>query len=877
VVQPVGTVTLVFTDVEGSTRLLSELGQERYRQALADHRVCVREAFARFRGYEVNYEGDAFFYAFASAVDAVEAVSAALTALAAGPIRVRVGVHTGEPGLDRPKYVGLDVHRAARIMAAAHGGQVLLSQASRELVGARFGLRDLGEQRLRDLPEPERLFQLGEEDFPPLRTFAQTNLPLPATAFLGRERELAEVTRLLRDGARMLTLTGTAGTGKTRLALRTAAEVAAGFADGVWWLPLAPLREAALVAGELARVIGVVDQPGRELTETLAAALEARRQLVVVDNAEHLLPQLARTLGRLAAVEGPTFLITSRERLHLAGEHVYPVPPLVDREAIELFTVRARALDPAFKPSAAVAQVCARLDNLPLALELAAVRTHLLSPEQILERLAQRLDLLKADGEADPRQQTLRAAIAWSHDLLDPAQRRLFARLSVFSGGCTLAAAETVCGAELDTLASLLDKSLLRRSGDRYWMLETIRQYATEQLERSGETEQIEDALSRWCLQLAARSDPELRSDARTASTALLAAEQPNLRLAIDVLLSRGQPDEALMLIAAHGLYWWWRGDAGEEARARIEAALALDSASPPWLARVLFWGSFLWNYWNDRNVPTRLGRRALELFRLLGDELWSGRTLLTLGDQHLSRGDLAAAEKLYFEALSLSRAAEDVWALANEANRFGMVAGERGDRERARACFEESRDLFRRDGDLMGVATETANLGWVELESGNLDRAGSLVLEALESLVELQSLGQLPSILDTLARIHLGRGSETQAARSLGVRAAIIRATGRQTEPITAMGVAETEANVIQAFGKERFHVELGAASELHLHDAIEATLTLARDAAPAPPMTSAPGTSAAALREAPPKGLQATVVSPNGSSRRSSSPNAQ
>jgi hypothetical protein len=205
------------------------------------------------------------------------------------------------------------------------------------------------------------------------------------------------------------------------------------------------------------------------------------------------------------------------------------------------------------------------------------------------------------------------------------------------------------------------------------------------------------------------------------------------------------------------------------------------------------------------------------------------------------------------------------------------MVAGERGDRERARACFEESRDLFRRDGDLMGVATETANLGWVELESGNLDRAGSLVLEALESLVELQSLGQLPSILDTLARIHLGRGSETQAARSLGVRAAIIRATGRQTEPITAMGVAETEANVIQAFGKERFHVELGAASELHLHDAIEATLTLARDAAPAPPMTSAPGTSAAALREAPPKGLQATVVSPNGSSRRSSSPNAQ
>jgi class 3 adenylate cyclase len=394
--QPSGTVTLVFTDIEGSTRLLDRLGPDGYRSALGEHRRVVGEAFNRHGGYEVDTAGDGFFYAFPTAAGAAHAAAEAMAALDEGPVRIRVGIHTGEPIVEAPKYVGLDVHRAARIMAAAHGGQALVSQTTRDLLDESFVVRDLGEHRLKDLSAPQRLFQLGTDDFPRPRTLHRTNLPVPATEFLGRDRELAQVVEQLRDGVRLLTLTGPGGTGKTRLALQAAAEAADHFTAGVWFVPLAALRDPGLVLRHTARTLDVVDQPDRPLEDVLAEMLSGKRMLLVLDNAEHLLPDAADAIATLRDLDGPKLVVTSRERLQLTGEHVYPVPQLSPPEAVDLFTARATAVDPSFETEDVVAELCGRPDNLPLAIELAAARTAVLRPGQILERLGTRLDLLRA-------------------------------------------------------------------------------------------------------------------------------------------------------------------------------------------------------------------------------------------------------------------------------------------------------------------------------------------------------------------------------------------------------------------------------------------------------------------------------------------------
>src|SRR5213593_4463932 len=453
---PSATVTFLFTDVEGSTRLLHELGAEQYAQALAEHRRVLREAFAAHGGVEVDTQGDAIFVAFPTAPGALAAAADALTGLDAGPIRVRMGVHTGTPHVSEEGYVGVDVHRAARIAAAGHGGQVLISASTAALLGTE-GLLDLGEHRLKDLSAPERIYQLGDEDFPPLKSLYRTNLPIPATPFLGREHELAEVSGLLED-ARLLTLTGPGGTGKTRLGLQAAAEAAERYPDGIFWVPLAPLRDSELVLVTAAQALGAKDGLAEHLADKL---------LLLFDNFEHVM-EAARGLSELlASCPNVHLLVTSRELLRVPGEQAYPVPPLEPEDGTELFLVRARAARPSFVASHAVPELCARLENLPLALELAAARVRVLSPEQLVERLSQRLDLLKAGRGVDPRQQTLRATIEWSHELLDEDEQRLFARLAVFVGGCTLETAEAVCDADLDTVQSLVDKSLVRvREGD---------------------------------------------------------------------------------------------------------------------------------------------------------------------------------------------------------------------------------------------------------------------------------------------------------------------------------------------------------------------------------------------------------------------------
>src|SRR5262249_34814226 len=423
-------------DVEGSTRLLQETGDE-YTDMLSEHRRALRDVFARHGGVEFGTEGDAFFVAFAKATDALAAASGVHEALADGPIQVRIGLHTGEPTRTAEGYEGIDVHRAARIAAAGHGGQVLLSQATRDLAGEPR-VRDLGVHRLKDLAEPERLYQLGEEQFPPLKSLDQTNLPVQPTPFVGREQELADVLALL-ETHRIVTLTGPGGSGKTRLALQAAAESLEQFRVGVWFVPLGEVSDVQLIEPTIARVVGGPD----DLHEYLAG----KRTLLVLDNLEQLLPAAAETVAQLDA----HILATSRVRLNVAAEQEFPVPVLPLDDAAALFTQRARQINPRFEPDAAVAQIAERLDCLPLALELAAARIKVLTPAQILERLGRSLDLLTSGAHDVPeRQRTLRGAVEWSYRLLTPDEQNLFAQLAVFAGSFELEAAEAVGSADID-------------------------------------------------------------------------------------------------------------------------------------------------------------------------------------------------------------------------------------------------------------------------------------------------------------------------------------------------------------------------------------------------------------------------------------------
>jgi predicted ATPase len=571
---PTGTVTFLFTDIEGSTKLIEDLGEEEYVAALAEHRRALREAFAAHDGVEVDTQGDAFLYVFADPGEAVTAAAGAQEALASGPVKVRMGVHTGESRLTGEGYAGRELHRAARIAACGHGGQVLVSAATAALLDGE--LTELGEHRLKDFAEPVALFQLGQERFPPLKTISNTNLPRPASSFVGRERELAEVTDLLQDGTRLLTLSGPGGSGKTRLAIEAAAELVSEFKAGVFWVGLASLRDVALVSETIAQTLGAKDG--------LAEHIGERELLLLLDNLEQVVEAAPELGALLEACPNLKLLVTSRELLRVRGEVEYAVPPLAEQEAVELFSRRS-GLD----ASGEIAELCRRLDNLPLAVELAAARTSVLTPAQILERVSQRLDLLKGGRDAEARQQTLRAAIEWSHELLGEDEQRLFARLAVFRGGCTLEAAEQVAEADLDTLKSLVDKSLLRQTNGRFWMLETIREFALERLEASGQAEELFGRLVRDCLALAREAQLGLVGRDQKEWVPRIEAERDNIRSALEWSLGSGEPETALQLATALERFWWLRGPAeglswlqrgleSAEATANLSAA-ALDAA----------------------------------------------------------------------------------------------------------------------------------------------------------------------------------------------------------------------------------------------------------------------------------------------------------
>jgi predicted ATPase/class 3 adenylate cyclase len=764
---PAGTVTFLFTDVEGSTRLLHELGADGYAEALAEHRRVIREACATHSGVEVDTQGDAFFFAFPTAPGALAAASAMTKALADGPIRVRAGLHTGMPLLTEEGYVGDDVHRAARIAAAGHGGQVLVSAATASLVEAE--LVDLGEHRFKDLAAAERVYQLGDGAFPALKSLYRTNLPVPATSFLGRERELAEIAGLLQDSARLVTLTGPGGTGKTRLAIHAAAEASDSFPDGIWWVPLASLIDARLVTSAVAQALSVEEEPGKELAESLATRLAGTRALLVLDNAEHLMPEVASRIAELRDISGPTLVVTSRERLQLQGEQVYSVPPLAGDEGVELFLSRARAIDSEVSASESVAELCSRLDNLPLALELAAARSVVFSPEQLVERLSQRLDLLKAGRDADPRQQTLRATIEWSYDLLEPEEQRLFRALSVFAGSCKYEAAEAVSNADPDTLQSLLDKSLVRRRVEheqtRYWLLETIRELAAEKLAGAGEDAHLlrRHAEHYLAVALSAGLAPDVEGQMRHD---LVIPERDNMRAALTWALDNGEWAFGLELFVALENYW-----ATNAAHEGLEWAQTLLASAPAESSRLRFRAlrvqGGMENILGNPQLSEEIWEQALAMARELGDELGVAILLHRLASAAVLKGDMERVRLLAEESLEGFRRLGFEKGETQALTSLAEVSRAEGDLEGALELLDESRRLAESSGFrwwLSGVHARTAAL---LLELDRLEDAQSHARQALVLSQAMHDRNAIAYELGLLAETH-ARDGEAEHAGTL-------------------------------------------------------------------------------------------------------------
>jgi predicted ATPase len=704
---PTGTVTFLFTDVEGSTRLLHELGAEAYAQALAEHRRVVREACVSRTGVEVDTQGDAFFFAFPSAPGAVAAGQAIVDALASGRVRVRIGLHTGTPFVSEEGYVGEDVHVAARVAACGHGGQVLLSQRTRELVDG-LTLADLGEHRLKDIEGAVSIYQLGEERFPPLGTISNTNLPRPASSFVGREREREELVGLLRNGTRLVTVSGPGGSGKTRLSVEVASELVADFKAGVFWVGLSALRDPALVTETITQTLGARD--------SLAKHIGERELLLLLDNFEQVVdaaPELARLLEACPSLK---LLVTSREPLRINGEIEYPLPPLTAEEGVELFCVRAR-----LEANEAIAKLCRRLDDLPLALELAAARTRVLTPAQILERLGERLELFRGGRDANPRQRTLRATIAWSHDLLTPYEQALFMRLAVFAGGCALEAAEEVAHADVETIQALVEKSLVHSAEGRFEMLETIREYALERLRESGEDDNLRRTLSRLLLRFGEAALGATGGE-REARLAGLHQELDNMREAMEWAL-RADVELALRLAAIVPLF----GPFPDEERRWLDEAIAKAATvevTPALRAPALQTAAHVASSWGDHGRARPLYEEALELYRAFDDSTGEARALAGLGLIASQEGEPLKSRELYEQSLALYGTLRDQdgeWIVLNN---LGELAREEGDHERATEFLTQAVAVGQSCHDSENVAMSLHGLGDVALELGDVEAA---------------------------------------------------------------------------------------------------------------------------------------------------------
>jgi len=831
---PAGTVTLLFSNIEGSTALLGRLGG-RYGEALSAQRALMRAAVSASGGREMEAVGDSFFVVFGSAGDAVGCCVAAQRALAGHDwpggeaVRVRMGLHSGEPARQEDRYVGLAVHRARRIAAAAHGGQVVLSDVTRQLVesqlAADVSVRDLGWHRLEDIEAPERIYQLvipGLPDrFPPLRSLgAPSRLPVPLTALVGRGGDLEQVTAALTGpGVRLVTLTGTGGVGKTRLALAAVAPLDQEFPHGVFFIALAAVRDAGVMWQAIADVLDVAGDGPAEGAVT--GYLAGRRALLVLDNLEQLHGAAEVVAQLLAAAPGLVVLATSRGPLHLAGERELTVPPLpVPREAgsveevaasgaVRLFVQQAAMVRPGFTVTednaADIAAICGRLDGLPLAIELAAARLRLLAARALLARLGRSLDLAGADAGRPSRQQTLRGTIAWSYDLLASDLAEAFRRAGVFAGGCDLDALAAVAmagpGSEtgsdpLQLAAGLLDVSLITVTDGvdgepRVGMLETIREYALERLEQTGDLEEARRRHAEYYAGVAEQADEQLRGSgpAHLASLDRLEAEHDNLRAALTWSLQTAAagPAPADRERAATGLRlvqalapFWYRHCYITEGRRWLQQAIDLaaeDGGAP--LAQLAHWLGVLLQRQGELQAARAVLERSLAIWRDLGERDQQARELNSLGITHHHLDDTGTARSLLEESAAISRELGSDFRLAAALTNLGQLEANAGNFDRATQVLQEALAIDRKQGDILGVALDQQSLAGVHLRAGRAREARDLLSAMAGYVVSCGDPEFLATTLEMCAANAAQLGEGVRAARLVGAAEALRQKTG--------------------------------------------------------------------------------------------------
>lgn len=805
---PAGTVTFLFTDIEGSTRLVQSLG-DRYAQILADHRKVLVGIIEHHDGYVVDAHGDSVFAAFPRATDAAAAAIEAQRAMAAGQsqedaaLRVRMGLHTGEPLLVEGGYVGIDVHRAARICAAGHGGQILVSGTTRELIADDLpldtGFSDLGHHRLKDLARPLQLFQLVTADlpgdFPALRSLSTfpNNLPNLLTSFVGRRQELADVKQLLTSG-RLVTLTGVGGCGKTRLALQIAAELLESFPDGIWLADFTLVTDPALIEHAVIAALGIREEPARPIQQTLLDYLGPKKLLLLLDNCEHLL-RASAGLSHVLLQSCPNLriLATSREPLGVMGETIYrmsplavptdpaaPLETLTQFEATQLFVDRAVAVFPKFKLDAvnakAAATICRRLQGIPLAIELAASRVRFMPVDQISERLQHKFTILADHGQvAMPQHRTLQAVMDWSYDLLSEREQKMLRRLSVFAGGFTLDAADEVCGGDairapevLDLLALLVDKSLVLYQPDqiRYGLLEMVRQYAWEKLQDAEESEAVRARHLRFYLSLAETAEKHLRGAEAIAWLDRLDGEHDNLRAALRWAAVESQDMGSAFRLA--GALWWFWLVRGHWSEGRDWLERMLEQSAPAVLrVKVLAGAATLAHYQRDYARATVFSNESLALCRRLNDTLGIAHALSRLAEVARARGDYERAVALGEDSVALFQEARDPWGEALARLLLGITI-ERDGRERAEALFEQSLSLFRTVGDPWGRLNALGRLGRIARVRGDLTHARELYSECLTISERLGDLWGVAAALVNLGMAARGQGDYNRAQEQL-------------------------------------------------------------------------------------------------------------
>lgn len=866
---PTGTVTFLFTDIEGSTRLATEL-DERWPPILARHHALMREAISAHDGVEVMTEGDAFFVVFRAPAAAVGAAAEAQRLLEneswpqGGEVHVRMGVHTGEAVLGGDNYVGLDVHRAARVASAGHGGQVLMSESTRVLVDRALPedveLKDLGSHRLKDLPTPEHIYQLVigglQADFPPIKSLdaRPNNLPMPVTTFVGRERQIEEVKARLAV-SRLLTLTGPGGTGKTRLSIRVAEELLDEYRDGCWFVALDALREADLVPSAIASALGVRVPGDRPALDALNAWLAERQILLVLDNFEQITAAAPLIGQMLAAAPGLRVLATSRIPLHIYGENEYAVPPLATvaelraaahdpeqlstYEAVRLFIERALGAKSDFTVNnanaPAVAEICARLDGLPLAIELAAARVKLLTPDQILARLESNLGVLSTSAQDLPeRQRTMRGAIEWSYQLLTADEQQTFARLSVFRGGFTVDSAEQVVpGGDLqidifDGLASLADKSLLRTvdagSETRFAMLETIREYANEVLTAAPDGDEIRRAHARHYFGLALEAENELTGPSQGEWLDRLEREHDNLRGAFSRAPELGLLDDALAAAGAIWRFWQQRGHFSE-ARQIYDRLLALPGASPAARAKALVGGGGIAYWQNDFSVVGPWYSEAVDLYRSAGDRAGTAEALFNLSFVPLLEGDLPEAGRIGQKAIDLFAALGDESGVAKSEQVLAFVSYYGADPAEALKALERTVEIYRRMGDRFLLADALVSITLPEANLGHWDDVARHMLEGLDIFESIDNKIGVAMVYEIMGAGLSFLGQHEDASRLFGA-SETLRARIGAGAPTQLVNTEAYRKMAEEALGEMRF-------TELRLEGGVmsdEAALALAK-----------------------------------------------